>query len=126
MRILLIILFCISGAQAATCFVVDDDGTQWFKNLPSRSGSYPKTLGYVSSSKPCPKDITYALPEVTEPTYDFTGLSRVYLNPKFNGDLQCKFVKIDINNKLTDGKYLVNLELYDASQQINGVASCPY
>lgn len=63
--VLLALVKCAT-VTAATYYVIDNEGRQWFMNVPSKNGTMPKTLGYVKDSKPHPDKIALRVEESAE------------------------------------------------------------
>jgi hypothetical protein len=81
----------------------------------------------VSFAKEC------QIPESEEPnvpppqTVNFTGLSRISINPTPTDPNDCTFLEWKVTAKNIDDTYTMQIiRWFDASQMINGVRKCPY
>lgn len=96
-----------------------------YKSYKSPSGT--KAYYPVSFAKEC------QIPESEEPNVppspavDFTGLSRISINPTPTDKNDCTFLEWKVTSKNIDDTYTMQIiRWFDASQLINGVRTCPY
>lgn len=129
--VILMKLFAPTSALAATCYVLDDNGTKWHKNLANAKGVYPNSLYTVTASKKCPDSGGfYKEPEAVEipplPVQEYVGMEKIFINPTYTAPNTCIYMKTKFVQKLEDGSYQITSSVHDASQTINGITSCPY
>ncbi len=126
----LIMMFSLTmfslSVNALTCFVDDSEGNRWYKNLPSKNGTFPKTLGTTTSAKVCPaiglrveesKDKAACMRNallVCDPTW---GGSKLNVNPLIpDSKNQCLFYKIKSSQATDSNAHYSTIEVYDATK----------
>lgn len=107
----------------STTFTIPQGGT--FKQYRNASGAIKRLPAVFIEECEMPESEE---PNVPPPqTVDFTGLSRISINPTPTDKNDCTFLEWKVTSKNIDGTYMLQIiRWFDASQMINGARTCPY
>lgn len=109
--------------RPSTTFTIPQGGT--FKQYRNDSGDIKRLPAVFIEECSVPESEE---PNVPPPkAVDFTGLSRISINPTPTDKNDCTFLEWKITAKNIDGTYNMQIvRWFDASQMINGERKCPY